>query len=285
MTERKTRTPPQRTRSNRAATSAKTAKKVNGGQAVDGSTIEGAVSDVEEAISDALSDTVRLGYHVLAQNLEQGRVAAKQFRVGAYSVRNVPSDLNELTQRMMRLGRDLSLTAFDLLERVMQDPALLDVARRVVADIAASDSKTTPASPPGTQTGGAQAAGTAAAGARASNGGKIPVTGAAIMTAASPPAPFVPLTGTFSGDVDGALLTSWLMRSPSPTTLKISGLTTLAGEAPAITGITFRPSRDGFGVVADIPIPKGQPPGLYSGAVVSAETNLALGILTIQVGA
>jgi hypothetical protein len=223
----------------------------------------GAEPGLDVAVSDAVAQAVRLGYQVLAQNLEEGRTAAKQFRVGEYNVRNAPSDLNHLALRMVGLSRDLSTTTFDLLDRVLQDPALMKAVQRIAAE------------PAPTQSGSKAKAASQPSKAAQSKP----------KSAAEPPAPFVPITCTFSGPARATVLAAWLARPPSAATLASPGLTTLDAKAPAITGIAFGPSADGSGVVAAVTIPARQPAGVYSGAVVSAESGVALGTLTIQVAA
>jgi hypothetical protein len=223
-------------------------------------------SSLDEAVSDAFAHAVRLGYQALAQNLEEGRLAAKQFRAGDYSVTNVPSDLNQLAKRTVRLARDLSTTTFDLLDRALQDPALVAAFRRLIAEQPASAKPKTAAAKP-------------------ANAATEPSTAAPVPAIPDPQAPhLVPITCNFSGGPKAAMLPSWLIRPSPPTTLATTGLTSLNGGAPAISAITFGPSVDGVGVVADIAIPDKQPAGDYSGVVVSADSGIAFGALNIRVG-
>jgi hypothetical protein len=262
-TPRKRRTPLKRTEPiRRAAAGAPTSASAARGRKSD----EG----LDLAVSDAVAQAVRLGYKVLAENLEEGRAAAKQFRVGEYSVRDVPGDLNLLAKRMVNLARDLSTTTFDVLDRVLQDPALMKAVRRMadaVEPVAAATmpSASTPSKGPPP--------------AKANSGKK----GAPAAPAAA--APSISLTCRFSGSAEAKLLAAVLRRPDRPTALATAGLTTLEPGAPAIVGVTFHASDDGLGVIADILIPADQLAGVYSGAVVNAADGNALGALTIQVGA
>ncbi|HEY1880309.1 MAG TPA: hypothetical protein VGG68_10280 [Caulobacteraceae bacterium] len=222
------------------------------------------------AVSDAVAQAVRLGYKVLAENLEEGRIAAKQFRVGEYNVRNVPNDLNVLAKRMVNLARDLSTTTFDVLDRVLQDPTLMKAVRRMAESIdpVAPTAKPSAASP-------SQSAPPAPA-----KSGK--------MVAPANPSPVVqsvPLTCRFSGAAEARVLASWLTRPDSPTPLATAGLTTLEAGVPPIAGVTFHASNDGLGVVAEIQFPSDQAAGVYSGVVVGVADGKVVGALTIQVGA
>lgn len=263
-TPRKRRTPLKRTEPIRRAAAAGAAKSA--------SAAHGRKSDegLDLAVSDAVAHAVRLGYKVLAENLEEGRAAAKQFRVGEYSVRDVPGDLNLLAKRMINLARDLSTTTFDVLDRVLQDPALMKAVRRMadaVEPVAATTapSTATPFNSP--------------APAKANSGKKV--TPAAPAAAAQS----IPLTCRFSGSAEAKVLAALLRKPDKPTPLATAGLTTLAPGAPAIVAVTFHASDDGLGVIADIQIPADQAAGVYSGAVVGAADGKALGALTIQVGA
>ncbi|HEY1414513.1 MAG TPA: hypothetical protein VGF42_01345 [Caulobacteraceae bacterium] len=263
-TPRKRRAAPKRTgpiRRPAAASASKPAKAIRRQEPEEG---------LDLAVSDAVAQAVRLGYKVLAENLEEGRIAAKQFRVGEYNVRDVPNDLNVLAKRMLNLARDLSTTTFDVLDRVLQDPTLMKAARRLAESI-------DPVAPVAKPTAANSSKSSAPATARP---GK---TGAAANPISASQS--VPLTCRFSGAAKAKVLASWLTSPASPTPLATAGLTTLETGVPPIAGVTFHASDDRLGVVAEIQIPPDQAAGVYSGVVVGVDDGRAVGALTIQVGA
>ncbi|HEV7157678.1 MAG TPA: hypothetical protein VGN38_04915 [Caulobacteraceae bacterium] len=212
---------------------------------------------LELAVSDAVAHAVKLGYQVLAQNLEEGRAAAKQFRVGEYSVGQVPSDLNLLALRSLRLARDLSTTTFDLLDRLLTDPGLNAVLQKAAA-----------ASPPPD---------------KAKAKAKADTTDMAKPAAASRAASaLIPLTCNLSGrpaQMKAAILT----RPKSPAALMMTGLTSANPADPPITGVSFSAGTGGAGIIANIAVPQSHAPGLYSGMVFDEGSGLPLGALTIEV--
>jgi len=256
--QRMKRTPPVRTPPIRKATPAPAATVRAAPTPADPT---GNPSPADGTVSDAVAQMVRLGYDVLAQNIQEARTAASQFRVGEYNIREAPGDLNQLATRMLRLTRELSSTTFDLMDRVLNDPALLGA-------IAAHPTQPAPAT-------GYQADGPATAPPTPKMAAS-PIASAAASNA-------VALTCRFTGAKSAVMTVATLTQPDTPTTLKITGLESLETSSPAIEGVTFSPADNGSGVVADITIKDDQPAGLYSGIVFSAVTHLPLGTLTIQV--
>ena len=237
MTDRKSRPPLKQTKPIRNTTAS--AKAPSNGE------------PLELAVSDAVAQAVKLGYQVLAQNLEEGRAAAKQFRVGEYNIGQAPSDLNHLALRSLRLARDLSTTTFDLLDRLLTDPGLTAVLQKAAA-AAPSPAKAT-ASPTDTAKPAPRAA-----------------------------SALVPLTCNLSGrpaQMKAAILT----RPKTPAALMMTGLAPANSSDPPITGVSFSAGAGGAGIVANIAVPQTHAPGLYSGVVFDEGSGLPLGALTIEV--
>jgi hypothetical protein len=214
----------------------------------------------DETVSEAVARAVRLGYDVIGKNIEEGRIAAERFRTGQYSIRDAPADLGTLSLRLLGLTRELSATTFEVLERLLRDPAVVR-ALQPRRDVAAG--------PP------------AATGTQASGGG-----GAADAAKAEAPADVL-LTCTFEGSQKAKdrvkVKAATLTRPRTPAMLSVAGLARLDKSVPPITDVTFSPASDGYGVVAKIGLKDDQPPGVYSGVVCAADSELPLGLLTIEI--
>ncbi|HEY7901501.1 MAG TPA: hypothetical protein VIC25_09970 [Caulobacteraceae bacterium] len=211
----------------------------------------------EVAVSEAVARVIRLGYQVLAQNLEEGRAAAEQFRTGDYSLRNMPGDINQMAQRFTGLGRELTATAFDIVDRLLQDPGTAAALQRWAATQTTSRTSAVAQAPSAT--------------AKPSN----------------PPPSKAPDRVTvncrFTGGGTAQLKAALLPKPLSATLLACTPLAASDSKVPAITGVTFEAGSDNSGVTAVIPLSKDQPAGLYSGAILDAGSGLALGSVTIQV--
>jgi hypothetical protein len=209
---------------------------------------------------------VQLGYRVIGENIDQGRAAAQQFRAGQYNVRDVPHDLNQMTLRLLSLTRELSVTAYDILERVLQDPNFPGAVPRA----ASPPRDGTPKPPP------------FYAAATASSRPAGPAPGDPREPATPAPAATVELSCNFIGNRPAVLRAASLARPDAPTPLLLSALAALDASVRPISPVTFS-AADGGGVVANITIADEQPAGLYSGVICAADTQIALGVLTIEI--
>jgi hypothetical protein len=92
-------------------------------------------------ISESVTQAVRTGYQVVADNVRQGREAAQKFGKGDYNSSNVDEDVKKLTDRMLDLARELTFTTLDVIERLVQETRSATVglqAARVAATVAKS---------------------------------------------------------------------------------------------------------------------------------------------------
>lgn len=85
-------------------------------------------------VSKVVADAVRIGYDVIARNLNEGRDAADRHHAGRYRLEDAGEDLSQLGQRMLQLSRDLSTTSFDLLGAILRDPNIRDAVARHGSD-------------------------------------------------------------------------------------------------------------------------------------------------------
>lgn len=231
---------------------------------------------------EAIARAVRLGYGVIGENIEQGREAASRFRAGAYSVREVPQDLNRLALRLLHLTRELSTTTFDVLDRLIQDPAFPGAAARSTPATGGPASTQGDYTPPKFYAGQTPSAPPAAP---AQQTAETKVASADAPGGAPPPAAVstsIDLTCQFT-EGRGVVKAAALARPETPMALVLKALNPAKGTAAPITGLTFCASADKRGISVRVPIPAAQPAGIYTGVISEEDTGLALGVLTIEV--
>ena len=212
---------------------------------------------LDAKVSDAVAQVVKLGYDVIAENIQQGREAAARVRQGKYNIREAPGDLEVAAKRLLHLARELSETTFDVCERLLKELA----AQKPPADRTAampSFRAPKPAPPP--------------------------------TPAATPPAePGAPgamkVTVRFDGAPGAVAHTASLprpRRPAAPSDVTAQPLTPGEGKGEPITRVSFETDVSIDGIVARVSIPKGQPPGVYSGIVRVKDDPIPLGVLTIE---
>jgi hypothetical protein len=206
----------------------------------------------EPTISEAVSNAVKTGYDVIAENIKQGREAAERFRKGEYNIREVPGDLEEMGLQLLRLARELSATTFDVCERLLRELRRTTAAGNRAQELDPFRPSTT----------------------------KAPAT-------ASPASPSSQLKVTirFTGGRNASSRTESLTRPTKPTApdqISVTPLSPRAGGEP-ISGITFEVDMAVEGLVAIVAISRRHVPGVYSGLVFAEGQDIPLGVLTIEV--
>lgn len=205
----------------------------------------------EGTVSDAVARVVKVGYDVIAENIQQGREAAERFSKGKYRIGEAPGDLEVAAQRLLHLARELSTTTFDVCERLLKEVAV----QRPPADRAGavppfkSPAPPRPAKPPPADTG------------------------------------MMKVTVQFQGAPKAIAHTKSLERPRRPAAaddVMTQPLAASGGDAPSITGVTFKTDVSIEGIVALISVPEGQPHGVYSGLVRVKGDPIPLGVLTIE---
>jgi len=214
--------------------------------------------------SDAVADSVKLAYAVIRDNIAQGRAAASKFRDGEYNVRDVPHDVNVLSLRLLNLTRELSRTSFDILEGILSNPRTPGATAWRPPPPSQQDPRqfhpgAGPFNPDWNYTGAPSRQGQT-----------------------QPDTRTIPISCVFTGVRNAQVRSAALSRPRSPTHLALPVLASLkAGSAP-IMGATITPSSNPDGVMVNLEIPAGQPPGVYGGAILD-DQGYAVGALTIEV--
>jgi hypothetical protein len=205
----------------------------------------------DPSISESVAHAVKAGYDVITENIQQGREAAARFRQGQYNVRDVPGDLEVVALRLVQLARELSTTTLDICERLLKEIG----AQRPPTDRAAAVPPFREPSATGYQVG--------------------------------PEEPgLMKLTVRFTGRAKAASRTSVLARPRRPTSAGDLSVTPLArrdGEGKPIRGVNFESDVSVEGLIANVAVPTGQAPGVYSGLVYAKDDDVPLGPLTVEI--
>lgn len=210
----------------------------------------------EPTISEAVAHAVRTGYDVIAENIQQGRVAAQRFRQGEYNIREVPGDLETAALRLIQLARELSTTTFDVCERLLKEVGANAPAKDRATEAPPFRTAAPPASQPSTE-----------------------------AVAKSADAGSMKLTIRFEGRTAQAH-TLTLARPRLPTAaidITAGPLASRRAGSPPITAVKFEVDVAIEGIVALITLPVDQPPGIYSGLVHAKGDDIPLGVLTIEI--
>lgn len=211
----------------------------------------------DPSLSESVAQAVRMGYDVIAENIQLGREAAARFRQGEYNIRDVPHDAEVVFNRFLHLVRELSSTTFEVVEQLVKEVGALQ--------------------PP---TGGEGLPPFRTPGAGPT------VTKAAAQT--EPEAGRLKLTVEFQGSDKATSRTTALDRPAKPAAPGDLFATPLASPGAAgatITGVSFEMKVGIDGVIAVVTVPAAQPAGVYSGLVYVKGEEVPLGVLSVEIGA
>ena len=265
---------------NSAPPNATNAELSNHGQPVGMSPQAHANVDHDEGmINQSVADTVREANQVFSDTVAQARVAAEHFRHGEYNMRDVPVDVQIMGQRMIKLARELSETTFNIIEQLLKQMT-----------------QTSPPPPPSTTGKGhvppfpTSGDSSAAPPSSSSNGAAPPGSSSGAPPSSSPGAPpaserALNLAVKFEGSAKAHAMESPLWKPPKPTLpsqLSITPMLHMLNEAEPLHNVTFEADLDGQ-LIATITIPPRQPAGVYAGIIVPDNTDVPLGILTIEI--
>ena len=242
----------------------------------------------EGMINQAVADTVRNANQVFSDTVAQARVAAENFRHGDYNMRDVPVDVEIMGRRMLKLARELSETTFNIIEQ------LLKQMTQVPPPPSTTGKGHVPPFPTGGSGGSYGASpgdGDGAAPPSSSSSGTDPTGGNSGAPPSSVPGPSpadnraLNLVVKFEGTAKAHAMESPLWKPAKPTLpsqLSITPMQHMLNEAEPIHDVTFEADLDGQ-LIATITIPPKQPAGVYAGIIVPDNTDVPLGILTIEI--
>lgn len=207
-------------------------------------------------INEQIAQAVRAGYDVIAENIQQGRDAAERFRQGDYNIRDVPDDVQTVLQRLLQLARELSVTTFDVCDRLVTEMRSNPPAAQKTGDTPPFRNPSEPARPPA-----------------------APAPG-------SPGSGQMDLAVRFEGGVSGLARTTCISRPSQPTAPQDLAATPLASrdpKAPMISQVRFEMDISAGGLIAVVTPPAGLPAGVYSGLVRAPHDDVPLGVLAVEI--
>jgi hypothetical protein len=214
---------------------------------------EAAEAAHDHPVGDSIARAVKVGYEVIAENIQQGRTAAQRFRKGDYNVREAPGDIETAALRLIHLARELSTTTLDVCERLLKELGTQRPGEDRTRGVPPFHPTAKPApAPPSTA-----------------------ATDAGLMK----------VTVRFSGAP--AIARSSTLNRPrrptAPTEITATPLASRNAKDKAISAVTFETDVSVEGLVAIVNVPRAQPPGVYSGLVYAKGDEAPLGVLTIEV--
>jgi hypothetical protein len=210
---------------------------------------------------------VELGYRVIEEYLRQGQEAARLIRDQTYGPRAFTNDFEQVAGRLLRNGAELTSLWFEML---------------------------------GTLAAGGGLANDSTGGPWPTAGGAWPTPGAAATPApaektepAAAPRAAEPAPGGAPVETTGAVVE---VRSPRPVEvslelrpqsadrpLVVHELRSVARDAPRLSDVSLRAGTGGKPPRLRLRVPQEQPTGVYSGAIVDAETSRPWGTLCVRV--
>jgi hypothetical protein len=198
---------------------------------------------------DVVSHGVKLGYHVVEENIRQGRHVAQQLNGQASAVGKESNDIGELFSRMARYYTDLGALWSDLLNALAANPDFVNNFLRMWTPSSA------PAAPEARPT-------------------PTPAS-AAVSVAVS-----VELRSSRPAQVTVDL------RPYAPgCELVTAGLYAVDSAIPPLREVRFESPLGTGPVVLRIRVPDEQPPEVYTGVIVDKKTNLPQGTVSVRVAA
>ena len=234
---------------------------------------------------------MRLGYSVIEDYLKRGQQAAKGMAAGGLPFQSASTELQQLTERMFKYASDLASAWVDLLQAM----TTTGLAQRQASEQSAQE--------------GAQ--GARGRGGRRRRGGRERKASEEQDTATGNPTGSAKHNGfgKASAAANGAARPRRAPADePRPLSLEIDAsqpievmldlrpvvaavaleVTDLRAKEPSsapLTGVTVTIAADPPRTIARVAVPRGQPPGLYTGLVLDAATNLPCGTLAVRVHA
>jgi hypothetical protein len=224
---------------------------------------------ISESVQQAIGGMVRQSSAFIEDQIRAGQAAAERMREGMASSGPLSSDINMMVENLVAATRDVGATWLDLISIIL---------RSIGA----------PARPAGDPSGGATGG--------SSGGGRPPPTmpGRTVRRsgrsgAATTLSSITPADASIPGVpphimVKGANVTSAALDlRPSSARFVPHVRHLVAADPKHSLSAKFSASSDPLRLVLTIDVPAGQPPGIYTGAVVDSSTNEPGGTISVTV--
>jgi hypothetical protein len=242
-----------------------------------------------QAPGGAVADGVRLGYSVIDEYLKRGQQAAKNVAAGGSPLKGASNELQQLTERMFKYASDLASAWMDLLQAMTTN----GLAQRQASEEAAQAEAAQAAEAP-ERANGHGANGKANGKTNGKQNNKAG-TEAAVPAPASQGAAAAPARPAAAGEprpvaveIDASQPVEVMLDlrpAAGELALEVTELRAKDPTAAPLAGVTVATAADPPRTIARVSVPHGQPPGLYTGLVLDAATNLPCGTLAVRVHA
>jgi hypothetical protein len=215
---------------------------------------------VSEAVQQAISGMVQLSSSVIEEQIRAGQTAAARLRDGIANSKQLNADVNTLVENLVATTKDVGATWLDLLSIVVRSIGTQPPA-------------------PGTN-GGSNGMGTPHPRTKTRTGSSGGATTISSITVTDPTSPALPPEIAVTGyRVESVTLD---LRPPSIRFVPIVGPLLASDPKNSLTAVKFGLSEGTL--VLTVNVPRGQPAGTYTGAIVDSDTNEPGGTVSVTVG-
>jgi hypothetical protein len=222
----------------------------------------GPKSLISESVQQAISNMVQLSSTVIEEQIRAGQTAAARLRNGMANSQQLNTDVSTMVESLVATTRDVGATWLELLSIVVRSIGAKSQGS------GASDSgrgSATAQSTTRTQTG-------------TSNG----ATTVSNVTPADPAVPAEPPQIVVTGS--GVKYVTLDLRPPSPRFVPLVRELLAGDSKDGLRNVKFQLTADRTHLVLTINVPRGQPAGTYTGAIVDSSTNEPGGTVSVTVG-
>jgi hypothetical protein len=213
-------------------------------------------SSVSATVRQAISDVVQLSSQVIEEQIRAGQVAADRLREGIANSKKLNTDVTGLVENLVATTKDVGATWLDLLAIVVRS---------------IGTSKPAPG-------GGGPSGATGTATEVGSSGNATTVSS---VTPADPNMPALPPQIVVRGVRVRSVTLD--LRPPSPRFVPVVRQLVASDPNYRLTSVAFTASAGEPRLVLTVTVPRDQPAGTYSGAIVDSASNVAGGTLSVTV--
>lgn len=202
-----------------------------------------------EPLDSVVSRAVELGYKVIEEQIQQGQQIAEQLASGDIDPALINGNVSEVGDRVMRFYSDMGALWFEMIESVLRNPSMGEMFSNLMPD------------------------------------GNAPMNGSAHNGTGRPAAngrSNIPVE-IVSPEPTGARVSVDLHTTCEFESMLAQPLQTRDADNKPMDDVHFIPPGDGWPPSIRVSIPAGQPPGTYSGLILSATTDEPVGTLCVHI--
>ena len=206
----------------------------------------------EASLNDVVSRSVELGYRVVDEYIRQGQKVAQRFTERSYGPDAMAGDAQELAARMAQFASDFTALWFEMMQVGMSNVGRWPLPPFDGSGVAAGRS---PAPPPAAPPSAAPAA--------------------------EPPPPVrvkVVVTSPYPTEVSLDLRNGGAAQR-----LVAQSLRAVDEATPRLSDVAIEDGGEDAPMTLRIRVPDGQPPGVYNGLIIDAETGKPMGTVSLRI--